>query len=443
MMLARLGRGRRRLVALSAAAVTVATYAEVAHAGQECAPATVVDGVDLNPDGDGTLDWSAAKASGTAFAIIKATQGNYYQDADFAANWAAMKAAGVRRGAYHFFDGTVTGAEQASYFLSVMGSLEPGDLPPTLDIECPTGEADCEGNGTSGAASAAKLTQAMNDFLTAVHTATGVMPIVYSYGSWFSDNGIDTTGLEAYPLWIADISGTNCFTVPSPWSSATIWQHDFDGGVGSVNADQDYFLGTAAQLAAFSMGGHGFDAGAPMDAGEYGMCSDMGVDGDCIETSMCTAMGGTPTPDLCPGPADIQCCTGLPHHSSSGASSGHSSASSGVEPSSSGGTTTGGTTSAPTTGAATSVATTTGAATSSGSFSQGDAGATSGVSTGGGGFRDGGGSDESAAGSGSAGCGCSVVRRERGFGAGGVVAVLGGLLVAVRRRSGRRTRARR
>jgi hypothetical protein len=36
---------------------------------------------------------------------------------------------------------------------------------------------------------------------------------------------------------------------------------------------------------------------------------DMGV---CIDTSVCASMGGTSTPNYCPGPNNIECCTNLP-----------------------------------------------------------------------------------------------------------------------------------
>src|ERR1019366_10721640 len=144
----------------SGAALAIASYAVDGGAVQRCKPASVVDGVDLNPAGDGTLGWAG---SGKGFAIIKATQGTSYTDAEFAANWAALKSAGVVWGAYHFFDATVSGVDQANFFLKVVGTIEPGDLPPTLDIECPVeGQSDCLGNGNSGAAPASPITQAMN-----------------------------------------------------------------------------------------------------------------------------------------------------------------------------------------------------------------------------------------------------------------------------------------
>jgi lysozyme len=296
----------------SGAALAIASYALDAGAVQQCKPASVVDGVDLNPAGAGTLGWAG---SGKGFAIIKATQGTSYTDAEFAANWAALKSAGVVRGAYHFFDATVSGVDQADFFLKVVGTIEPGDLPPTLDIECPVaGQSDCLGNGTSGAAPPAQITQAMNDFLTTVKTATGLTPIVYSYGSWFSDNGVTTTGLESYPLWLADYSGTSCFEVPTPWTVATIWQYDSSGTVSGVNVDDDYFLGTAAQLATFTANGSlPIDGGASDGGVDYGPCTETatGQTGICIDKAQCASEGGTSTANLCPGPANIECCTGI------------------------------------------------------------------------------------------------------------------------------------
>ena len=296
----------------SGAALAIASYALDARAVQQCKPASVVDGVDLNPAGAGTLGWAG---SGKGFAIIKATQGTSYTDAEFAANWAALKSAGVVRGAYHFFDATVSGVDQANFFLKVVGTIEPGDLPPTLDIECPVaGQSDCLGNGNSGAAPASQITQAMNDFLTTVKTATGLTPIVYSYGSWFSDNGVTTTGLESYPLWLADYSGTSCFEVPTPWTAATIWQYDSSGTVSGVNVDDDYFLGTAAQLATFTANGSlPIDGGAGDGGVDYGPCTvtATGATGICIDTAQCASEGGTSTANLCPGPANIECCTGI------------------------------------------------------------------------------------------------------------------------------------
>lgn len=223
----------------------------------ECNSGPYVDGVDVY-DGTGTIDFVALKASGVDFAIIKATQGNYDTQTTFAANWANAKAAGVVRGAYHFFDPTIDGATQAAYFLGVMGKLEKGDMPPMLDIECPDGDPDCLGFA-SGAASGSAITTGMNDWLNAVKAATGVLPILYTFESYFSGAGVDTTGLESFPLDIGYPTTSTCFGVPSPWASATLWQNSWTGTVGGISGqvDTDRFLGTLAQFQAFLVGGGG------------------------------------------------------------------------------------------------------------------------------------------------------------------------------------------
>jgi MYXO-CTERM domain-containing protein len=223
----------------------------------ECNAGPYVDGVDVY-DGTGTIDWSAAKAAGIGFAIIKATQGNYNTQSTFATNWSGAKAAGVARSAYHFFDPTVDGVAQANYFLGVMGTLEKGDMPPTLDIECPDGDPNCLG-GASGDETGSVITSRMNDWISTVKAATGVAPLIYTFGSYFTGAGVDTTGLEANPLYIADPQTSDCINVPSPWTQATIWQNSWTATVAGIpspgNTDADKFLGSMADFQSLLIGG--------------------------------------------------------------------------------------------------------------------------------------------------------------------------------------------
>ena len=99
-----------------------------------CATGTTLQGVDVSVY-DGTVDWTEVKASGGAFGIAKASEGATIEDGEFATNWPAMKSAGIVRSAYHFFHCDSDPATQATFFLGVMGALEPGDLPPSLDFE--------------------------------------------------------------------------------------------------------------------------------------------------------------------------------------------------------------------------------------------------------------------------------------------------------------------
>ena len=92
-----------------------------------------VIGVDVS-NHQGHIDWRAVAGSGVAFAYIKATEGRDFRDRAFAANWGRAHAAGIARGAYHFFTWCGTGAEQAKNFIDTV-PREAGTLPPVVDAE--------------------------------------------------------------------------------------------------------------------------------------------------------------------------------------------------------------------------------------------------------------------------------------------------------------------
>ena len=56
------------------------------------------------------------------------------------------------------------------------------------------------------------------------------------------------------------------------------------------------------------------DAGTISEDAGYGSCEvpSTGESGPCIDTAACASLGGTSTPHLCPGPTNIECCTGIP-----------------------------------------------------------------------------------------------------------------------------------
>ena len=99
-----------------------------------CASGTTLKGVDVSSY-QGTINWSSARADGITFGFAKATEGETIADSTFAGNWAGMKAAGVVRGAYHFFHPNESATAQADFVLSKVGTLEAGDLPVVLDLK--------------------------------------------------------------------------------------------------------------------------------------------------------------------------------------------------------------------------------------------------------------------------------------------------------------------
>lgn len=176
------------------------------------------------------IDWSQVKASGIDFAYIKATEGTGLVDPRFHENWAAAKAAGLLRGAYHFFHPSADPVAQAELFKSTVGGFLPGDLPPMLDWEQHEGTPEME----------------VQNGLVFIQ-ALGISPLLYSYESYFPELGSPQV-LAQYPLWLANLNPNP--RVPAPWTKYTFLQYSDTGSVPGIPdaVDLDLFNGSLAEL---------------------------------------------------------------------------------------------------------------------------------------------------------------------------------------------------
>ena len=96
-------------------------------------PEYTVQGIDVSHH-QSWINWSSLPSQGIHFAYIKATEGEDLVDSLFSFNWCEAQKAGVHRGAYHYFrPGTSVLPQVLNYIREV--HLEPGDLPPVLDVE--------------------------------------------------------------------------------------------------------------------------------------------------------------------------------------------------------------------------------------------------------------------------------------------------------------------
>ncbi|HSF38641.1 MAG TPA: GH25 family lysozyme [Thermoanaerobaculia bacterium] len=192
-----------------------------------------VPGIDVSHY-QGTVDWQQVAGAGMAYAFVKATQGVSTVDSQFAVNWPGVQAAGLLRGAYHFYQPGDDPQQQAENFLSVV-QLEPGDLLPVLDIE------------TLGSQTASEIVQGIETWLGTVQAAIGRAPIVYTApGFW---NGLGTQQFGTYPLWVAEY-GVSIPKLPAGWTSWTFWQYSESGSVAGVSGsvDLDVFQGSPEAL---------------------------------------------------------------------------------------------------------------------------------------------------------------------------------------------------
>ena len=194
-----------------------------------------VYGIDISHH-QGDINWNRLK-NGTpgeppiSFVYIKATEGSSHNDTRFAKNWKAAKKNGFVRGAYHYFGTRTSGEQQAKKFISKV-SLEPGDLPPMVDVE-------------DEPKNAAAYRLELKKFITALEKHYGVKPIIYTYKK-FHERHIDNALFEGYPLWIARYN-VNEPGIDNEW---IIWQCTENGklpGIGE-KVDINVFNGSIEEL---------------------------------------------------------------------------------------------------------------------------------------------------------------------------------------------------
>lgn len=209
---------------------------------------TSVTGIDVSHY-QGVVDWQAVKAANIGYAFAKASEGEAIVDSQFDANWQGMKAAGLLRGAYHFFDSSVDPVAQAKNFLNAVGSLAASDLPPVLDIEIFRGPF---GNSS--------LANNVLTWLNNVQDACGRTPIIYTGPSFWDKYMTDQFG--SYPLWVAEY-GVAAPRIPVGWTNWTFWQSTEAATVAGVHGsvDSDVFTGSTDDLLAFVQGSAGGASG--------------------------------------------------------------------------------------------------------------------------------------------------------------------------------------
>lgn len=125
-------------------------------------------GVDVS-NHQGEIDWDRVAGDGIGFAYIKSTEGGDFVDQEFARNWQGAGAAGLDRGAYHFFTMCRPGADQARNFLDTV--TEAGELPPAIDLEL---AGNCAARPDR-----ASVVREVDAFLDAVESATDQTVVLY------------------------------------------------------------------------------------------------------------------------------------------------------------------------------------------------------------------------------------------------------------------------
>ena len=180
-----------------------------------------VHGIDVSAY-QGRIDWPEVARNRVRFAFIKASEGGTLRDPRFTRNWREARAAGVLRGAYHYFQANRGGQVQADLFARTV-PLASGDLPPVLDVEA------------ANFHDVAVLRREVARWLRLIEARYGVRPILYSNHSFYKRHLAGH--FDDYPLWLAHYEVTRPTMPRSKW---IIWQHSDEAYVPGIRGVVDF-----------------------------------------------------------------------------------------------------------------------------------------------------------------------------------------------------------
>lgn len=152
----------------------------------------------------GEVRWAEVAQSSRRvhYVFLRASMGRDGIDQQFQRNWTEAGRYGLLRGAYHYFRPNEDPAEQFANFKAAV-VLQPGDLPPVLDVE------------ELGENSPDQLRKAVGVWVRLAEEHYGVKPVLYSGRNFYREY------LEGHfpdcPLWIAAYSGKKRLK-SIPWS---------------------------------------------------------------------------------------------------------------------------------------------------------------------------------------------------------------------------------
>lgn len=151
-----------------------------------------VHGVDVSR-WQGNIDWARLRTQGANFVFIKATDGGDHIDPMFMKNWRGADAAGIKRGAYHFFYWCRVASQQADWFIRNVPN-DPNALPPVIDVEW-NGDSSCKRRP-----SREQVLEKMQVFMDKLEKHYGKRPIIYTAPDFYRDN-LEGAFLD-YPFWL-------------------------------------------------------------------------------------------------------------------------------------------------------------------------------------------------------------------------------------------------
>ena len=201
-----------------------------------CLPAGYsVHGFDISHH-QGDINWKELQKVQNApfpvrFVFMKASEGGDFSDTTFIRNFDRARQYGFIRGAYHFFNPNTDAVRQADFFIRSV-KLEPGDLPPVLDIE-KVGDNELE------------LRKGVKTWLRLIERHYRVKPILYASYK-FKERYLNDSIFNTYPYWIAHYY-VDSVRYEGEWK---FWQHTDGGTLPGIReqVDLNVFNGTLDEL---------------------------------------------------------------------------------------------------------------------------------------------------------------------------------------------------
>lgn len=201
-----------------------------------CLPAGYsVHGFDISHH-QGVINWEELQKVQNApfpvrFVFMKASEGGDFSDTAFVRNFERARRHGFIRGAYHFFNPKTDAARQADFFIRSV-KLEPGDLPPVLDIEKVGDDEEA-------------LRRGVKTWLCLIERHYRVKPILYASYK-FKERYLNDSIFNTYPYWIAHYY-VDSVRYEGEWR---FWQHTDGGKLPGIReqVDLNVFNGTLDDL---------------------------------------------------------------------------------------------------------------------------------------------------------------------------------------------------
>ena len=194
----------------------------------------LVKGVDISSY-NGSVDFEKLHAAGYGFCIAKSSEGADWKDSTFTkARVTAIRAAGMRVGAYHFLRPKAgrSGKVEAAFFIKTAyatGYGKPGDIRPVIDFE-------------ASALGRPQTLRYLVECINEIKRLTGKAPIIYTGGPFWDENTASCRDNFGCQLWLAAYVTDPNEYLPAAWDAWALWQHTDQGSVPGVpgsNVDQN------------------------------------------------------------------------------------------------------------------------------------------------------------------------------------------------------------